>query len=76
MIVFPTCAIMHGVYAYLQVKGVYADDLHMSILDWISVPAAMYFLWVVHSLYRGAFHDWNGAPEGGLSTATPEPARA
>jgi hypothetical protein len=61
-IVFPTCAIMHGVYAYYQVTGAYANDLHMSILDWISVPAAIYFLWVVQSLYRGAFHDWNGAP--------------
>ena len=31
-------------------------------IDVLAVPAAMYFLWVVHALYRGTFRDWNGAP--------------
>jgi hypothetical protein len=26
------------------------------------VPAGLYFLWVVHALYRGTFADWNGSP--------------
>jgi hypothetical protein len=61
-IVFPTCAAMHGIYAFYLLTGHYAFDIHGAVIDWIAVPAAVYFLWVVQSLYRGTFHDWNGAP--------------
>jgi len=60
-IVFPTCAVMHGIYAYYSMTGLYAFDVHNVVIDYVAVPAAMYFLWVVHALYRGTFHDWNGA---------------
>jgi hypothetical protein len=61
-VVFPTCALMHGVYAFYEINGTYATDTHMTVIDLLAVPAAMYFLWVVHALYRGSFRDWNGAP--------------
>jgi hypothetical protein len=76
-VVFPTCAMMHGVYAYYQATGFYGADVHNHWIDLLAVPAAMYFLWVVRALSRGAFHDWNGAPgrarAGGIS---PPPADA
>jgi hypothetical protein len=52
-VIFPTCALMHGIYP---------ADIHMLAIDLLAVPAALYFLWVVHALYRGTFRDWNGAP--------------
>jgi hypothetical protein len=61
-VVFPTCALMHGVYALYALSGKYALDYHGFVIDWLAVPAAMYFLWVVHGLYKGTFRDWNGAP--------------
>jgi hypothetical protein len=61
-VVFPTCAAMHGIYAFYELNGYYAADGHMLAVDLLAVPAAMYFLWVVHALYRGSFRDWNGAP--------------
>jgi hypothetical protein len=60
-IVFPTCAVMHGIYAYYSMTGLYAWDIHNLLIDYLAVPAAIYFLWVVQALYRGTFHDWNGA---------------
>jgi hypothetical protein len=61
-IVFPTCAAMHAVYAFYALTGTYGLDWHGVTIDWIAVPAAVYFLWVVQALYRGTFRDWNGAP--------------
>jgi hypothetical protein len=61
-VVFPTCAVMHGIYAYYTLTGHYAVETHTRVIDWLAVPAAVYFLWVVHALYRGTFRDWNGAP--------------
>lgn len=60
--IFTTCAVMHGVYAFYELNGLYPADWHMLAIDWVSVPAAVYFLWVTHALYRGSFRDWNGAP--------------
>jgi hypothetical protein len=60
-IIFPTCALMHGVFAFYTVTGRYHFDIHGFSIDWLAVPAAMYFLWVVRGLYRGAFEDWNRA---------------
>jgi hypothetical protein len=81
-IVFPTCAAMHAIYAFYMLTGQYQFDIHGTVIDWIAVPAAIYFLWVVHALYRGTYHDWNGAPGtveramGGERVPTPEPSRA
>ena len=33
--------------------------MHGLTVDWLSVPAAVYFVWVVRSLYRGTLTDWN-----------------
>jgi len=57
--VFPTCGLMHGVQAVYAANGRYAYDVHLSTIDWLAVPAAMYFLWVVWGLYRDAIQDWN-----------------
>lgn len=61
-IIFPTCAAMHGVFALYTLAGRYDADVHGIGIDWLAVPAGLYFLWVVHALYRGTFHDWNGSP--------------
>ncbi len=74
-IVFPTCAAMHGVYAFYALTGLYGLDWHGTTFDWIAVPAAVYFLWVVQALYRGTFHDWNGAPGTVAAPGAVEPLR-
>jgi hypothetical protein len=58
-IIFPTCATMHAVYAYYALAGRYPLVLGGTVIDWLAVPAGLYFLWVVRSLYRGEFLDWN-----------------
>jgi hypothetical protein len=70
-IVFPTCALMHAAWVVYAVAGVYAFDWHGFVIDWASVPAAFYFLWVVSSLYRGTLADWNQSIERRLGEAAP-----
>lgn len=53
MVIFPTCALMHGAYAFYVVNGRYAADVHGLLVDWLAVPAGIYFVWVVQALYRG-----------------------
>lgn len=61
--IFPTCALMHGVFAIYILAGTYSHDLHSAAIDWLSVPAGAYFLWVVRRLYRDALRDWNQGPD-------------
>jgi hypothetical protein len=63
-LVFPTCALMHAVFAVYATAGRYDVDWHGLVIDWLSVPAAIYFVWVVRSLYLSAFADWNQGAEG------------
>ena len=58
-VVFPTCGLMHAVYATYATAARYDVDVHGLTIDWLSVPAAIYFVWVVRSLYLGSFRDWN-----------------
>jgi hypothetical protein len=74
-VVFPTCAVMHGIYAYYIYTGHYLFDSHAFWIDWLAVPASIYFLWVVHALYRGTFRDWNGAPGRTRTARDPRPPR-
>lgn len=62
-VVFPTCGLMHGAYALYTASGRYDADWHGLWIDWLSVPAALYFLWVVSRLAHGALRDWNAADE-------------
>jgi len=57
--VFPTCGLMHLVWASYAATGLYAFDIHGFVIDWLAVPAGLYFLWVVRSLYRQTLADWN-----------------
>jgi hypothetical protein len=59
--VFPTCALMHIMWAFYIGTGLYAFDIHGFVIDWLSVPAGLYFLWVVRALYRDSLDDWNRA---------------
>jgi len=68
--VFPTCALMHGIYALYSIRGVYAYDVHGMIVDALSIPAGLYFLWVVRGLYRESIMDWNRSAGGELPSAT------
>jgi glycosyltransferase involved in cell wall biosynthesis len=62
-IVFPTCALMHGIFAVYALGGTYVHDIHGITIDWLSVPAGIYFLWVVRRLYRESLRDWNNGPD-------------
>jgi hypothetical protein len=62
-IVFPTCALMHGIFAVYAAGGTYQHDIHGITIDWLSVPAGLYFLWVVRGLYRDSLRDWNDGPD-------------
>lgn len=57
--VFPTCALMHGAFILQTAAGRYGYDVHAFVIDWLGVPAGLYFLWVVRSLYHDALADWN-----------------
>jgi hypothetical protein len=58
-IVFPTCALMHVAFLVDVMHGRYPVDPHSVIIDWLAVPAAAYFLWVVRRLYLQTLPDWN-----------------
>jgi hypothetical protein len=62
-VIFATCALMHAVTAVYTSTGAYAYDVHGLVIDWLSLPAGLYFLSVVRGLYRDAIHDWNLVPE-------------
>lgn len=68
-IIFPTCALMHGVWAYYSMSGRYDFDVHGFGIDWLGVPAGLYFLWVVRGLYLDSLRDWNR-----VAPSTTEPA--
>jgi hypothetical protein len=72
-IVFPTCALMHAAWAVYQVTGRYEADIHTIVIDWLAVPAAAYFLWVVRGLYAGTVRDWNEATTGAVPDTAPVP---
>jgi len=71
-VVFPTCALMHAVFAYYTLTGRYGVVAPTLTIDWLAVPAGVYFLWVVQALYRGSYRDWNSAKT--MRTATVVPA--
>lgn len=57
--VFPTCALMHAVWIVYDMSGAYHADGHGLAIDLLSIPAGLYFLWVVRGLYRDSLRDWN-----------------
>ena len=61
---FSTCAVMHASWLAYAVVGTYDVDGHGLIVDWLSVPAALYFLWVVRALWLGTVSDWNHTATG------------
>jgi hypothetical protein len=75
-VIFPTCALMHGIHAAYTLAGVYTFDIHGVVTDWLAVPASVYFVWVVQALYRGTFRDWNGVNDVAVPTSPAEPAIA
>jgi len=78
-IIFPTCALMHGVWAVYAVAGRYQQDIHGLTIDWLSVPAGIYFLAVVRRLYKDSLRDWNDGPDDVAPAApspTPDPSLA
>ena len=68
-VIFPTCAAMHAVWAFYGLTGRYGFDSHGFVIDWLSVPAGLYFLWVVRGLYRDALNDWNRVESGARAVA-------
>lgn len=72
-IVFPTCALMHAAWVAHQAVGRYETDIHSALIDWLAVPAAAYFLWVVRGLHSGTVRDWNEATTGAVPILPPTP---
>ena len=58
-IVFPTCGLMHAAFAVYATSGRYVVESTGLIIDWLAVPAAIYFVWVVRGLQQGRLTDWN-----------------
>jgi len=58
-LIFSTCAVMHAAFGVYTLRGIYLPEAHHLIVDWLAVPAGLYFLYVVRSLYRGRGTDWN-----------------
>jgi len=71
-VVFPTCGLMHVTFVVYASSGTYDAGWHGLVIDWLAVPAAIYFLWVVRSLSLGTLTDWNEGSTG----ARLEPAPA
>ena len=66
-LVFPTCGLMHIAFVLYAAAGTYTVDTHGLIIDWLAVPAALYFVWVVRStIYLQTFDDWNNSTAGGI----------
>jgi hypothetical protein len=63
-VVFPTCGLMHAAFAVYATAGRYRIDGYGLLIDWLAVPAAVYFVWVVRGLQQGRLHDWNLAGAG------------
>ena len=63
-VVFPTCGLMHAVSVVYAASGRYDVDVHGLTIDWLAVPAAVYFLWVVRALHHNAVSDWNRGATG------------
>jgi len=63
-IVFPTCGLMHAAFAVYATSGRYTVEGVGLLIDWLAVPAAIYFVWVVRGLQQGRLHDWNLAGAG------------
>ena len=71
--VFPTCGLMHIAFVLYAAAGTYTVDNHGLLIDWMAVPAALYFVWVVRStIYLRTFEDWNNSSAGSV----PEPVAA
>jgi hypothetical protein len=63
-VVFPTCGLMHVMFVVYATTGQYDVGWHGLVIDWLAVPAAIYFLWVVRSLSLGTLTDWNEGSTG------------
>lgn len=57
--IFATCAPMHAVVAFYTGTERYARDVHGLTIDWLAVPAGIFFLWVAWRLNTGELRDWN-----------------
>lgn len=62
--VFPTCGLMHAVFVLYATAGRYDVEWHGLVIDWLSVPAAVYFVWVVRGLNSRSRSDWNIGAQG------------
>jgi hypothetical protein len=50
---------MHVFFAEYAAVGRYDVEAVGLVIDWLAVPAAIYFVWVVRALYLGTITDWN-----------------
>ena len=70
-VVFPTCALMHATWVVYNLSGAYEADVHGAVIDALSIPAGLYFLWVVRGLYRDSLRDWNRVSSQAAASSPP-----
>lgn len=56
--IFASCAYMHLAWLAYAARGTYDLDTHGLVIDWLGVPAALYFLWVVREMFLGGADRW------------------
>lgn len=49
--IFASCGYMHLAWLAYAARGIYDLDPHGLVIDWLGVPAAFYFLWVVREMF-------------------------
>lgn len=54
---FATCALMRAAWGAYLLSGQYALDMPGFVIDWVAVPAAFFFLWMVRSTRQASFAD-------------------
>ncbi|MHB8438254.1 MAG: hypothetical protein ACYDD4_03725 [Acidimicrobiales bacterium] len=70
-VVFPTCGAMHALFVAYAAAGRYPVEWHGLVIDWLAVPASIYFVWVTRNLSLGVTTDWNrGAQSAQLQVAS------
>jgi hypothetical protein len=58
--IFASCAYMHLAWLAYAASGTYELDPHGLVIDWLGVPAAVYFCWVVREMSLGGASRWAG----------------
>ena len=74
--VFPMCGLMHIAFVLYAAAGTYTVDTHGLVIDWLAVPGALYFVWVVRSTIYCGPSTTGTAPAPGVCRSPSPPDRS